>query len=111
MTIKVGINGFGRIGRNIYRAAYQLNREVEIVAVNDLGDAHTFAHLLKHDSALGTFEPPVSSSDGTIKVGGRSVKFLCELRPAGLNLRALVVDIVVESTGLFTDAEKARVHI
>ena len=111
MTIKVGINGFGRIGRNIYRAAYQLNREVEIVAVNDLGDAHTFAHLLKHDSALGTFEPPVSASGGTIKVGDRSVKFLSERDPAGLQWRDLGVDIVVESTGLFTDAEKARVHI
>jgi glyceraldehyde 3-phosphate dehydrogenase len=111
MTIKVGINGFGRIGRNIFRAASQLNPEVEIVAVNDLGDAHTFAHLLKHDSALGTFGPPVSASDGTIRVGDRSVQFLSERDPAGLKWRELGVDIVVESTGLFTDAEKARVHI
>ena len=63
MTIKVGINGFGRIGRNIYRAATELNPELEIVAVNDIGDAPTFAHLLKHDSALGTFGPPVSSRE------------------------------------------------
>ena len=72
MTIKVGINGFGRIGRNIYRAATELNPEIEIVAVNDIGDAPTFAHLLKHDSALGTFGPPVSSSAGTITVGPAS---------------------------------------
>src|SRR5579859_7290365 len=111
MTIKVGINGFGRIGRNIYRAATELNPEIEIVAVNDLGDAHTFAHLLKHDSALGTFGPPVGSGDGTITVGDRTVKFLSERDPAGLPWKDLGVDIVVESTGLFTDAAKARVHI
>jgi glyceraldehyde 3-phosphate dehydrogenase len=111
MSIKVGINGFGRIGRNIYRAATELNPDIEIVAVNDLGDAHTFAHLLKHDSALGTFGPEVSSGDGVIKVGDRSVKFLSERDPAGLKWRELGVDIVVESTGLFTDAAKARVHI
>ena len=111
MTIKVGINGFGRIGRNIYRAATKLNPEIEIVAVNDLGDAHTFAHLLKYDSALGTFGPAVRSGEGTITVGDRSVKFLSERDPAGLQWRELGVDIVVESTGLFTDAAKARVHI
>src|SRR5438067_5104057 len=111
MTIKVGINGFGRIGRNIYRAATELNPEIEIVAVNDLGDAHTFAHLLKHDSALGTFGPPVSSGDGTITVGDRTVKFLSERDPAALRWKDHGVDLVVESTGLFTDADKARVHI
>src|ERR1700730_4249805 len=111
MTIKVGINGFGRIGRNIYRAATELNPEIEIVAVNDLGDAHTFAHLLKHDTALGTFGPPAIQSADTIKVGDRSVKFMSERDPAGLKWRELGVDIVVESTGLFTDAAKARVHI
>src|SRR4030081_664441 len=106
MTIKVGINGFGRIGRNIYRAASELNPELEIVAVNDLGDAHTFAHLLKHDSALGTFGPAVSCGEGTITVGRRSMKFLSERDPAGLRWRDLGVDIVGESTGLFTDAAK-----
>jgi glyceraldehyde 3-phosphate dehydrogenase len=111
MTIKVGINGFGRIGRNIYRAATELNPDIEIVAVNDLGDAHTFAHLLKHDSALGTFGPAVSSGDGAIRVGDRSVKFLSERDPAGLQWRELGVDLVIESTGLFTDANHARVHI
>ena len=111
MTIKVGINGFGRIGRNIYRAATQLNPELEIVAVNDIGDAHTFAHLLKHDSALGTFGPPVSADGDSIQVGDRKVRFLSERDPAGLRWKDLGVEIVVESTGLFTDAHKARVHI
>ncbi len=111
MAIKVGINGFGRIGRNIYRAAWELNRDVDIVAVNDIGDAPTFAHLLKHDSALGTFGPPVSASDGGIKVADRTMKFLSLRDPAELPWRDLGVDIVVESTGLFTDAKKARVHI
>ena len=111
MAVKVGINGFGRIGRNIFRAASKLGADFEIVAVNDLGDAHTFAHLLKHDTALGTFEQPVEASDSTITVAGRPVKFLSERDPAGLKWSDLGVDIVVESTGLFTDAEKARVHI
>ncbi|MEA2655429.1 MAG: hypothetical protein QOI23_794 [Chloroflexota bacterium] len=111
MTIKVGINGFGRIGRNIYRAADKLNAQFEIVAVNDLGDAATFAHLLKHDTALGTFGPAVSASGDTIKVDGRSVKFLSMKDPGELPWKDLGVDLVIESTGLFTDATKARVHI
>ncbi len=111
MTTKVGINGFGRIGRNIYRAAHQLKPDFEIVAVNDIGDAATFAHLLKHDTALGTFGPAVSASADTIKVDGRTVKFLSVRDPGDLPWRDLGVDIVVESTGLFTDATKARVHI
>jgi glyceraldehyde 3-phosphate dehydrogenase len=111
MSIRVGINGFGRIGRNIYRAAHELNPELEIVAVNDLGDTHTFAHLLKHDTALGTFGPQVAAAGDQIKVDGRSVKFLSVKDPGELPWRELGVDIVVESTGLFTDANKARVHI
>src|ERR1700693_908328 len=111
MTIKVGINGFGRIGRNIYRAADKLNADFEIVAVNDLGDAATFAHLLKHDTALGTFGPAVSASGDTIKVADRSVKFLSVKDPGELPWKDLGVDVVIESTGLFTDATKARVHI
>ena len=111
MSIRVGINGFGRIGRNIYRAAHELNQDVEVVAVNDIGDAHTFAHLLKHDTALGTFGPRVESGDGEIRVADRVVKFLSIKDPAELPWRDLGVDIVVESTGLFTDANKARVHI
>jgi glyceraldehyde 3-phosphate dehydrogenase len=111
MSIRVGINGFGRIGRNIYRAAHELNPDVEIVAVNDLGDSNTFAHLLKHDTALGTFGPRVEAAGEEIKVNGRSVKFLSVRDPGELPWRDLDVDVVVESTGLFTDANKARVHI
>jgi glyceraldehyde 3-phosphate dehydrogenase len=111
MTTKVGINGFGRIGRNIYRAADQLKPDFEIVAVNDIGDAATFAHLLKHDTALGTFGPDVSVSGDSIKVDGHTVKFLSHRDPGDLPWKDLGVDIVVESTGLFTDATKARVHI
>ena len=111
MTTKVGINGFGRIGRNIYRAAHQLKADFEVVAVNDIGDAPTFAHLLKYDTALGTFGPAVSASGDTIKVDGRSVKFLSHRDPGELPWKDLGVDIVVESTGLFTDATKARIHI
>src|SRR6202049_5273514 len=111
LMIKVGINGFGRIGRNMYRAAHALKPDFEIVAVNDIGDAHTFAHLLKHDTALGTFGPAVSSTDDAIKVDGRNVKFLSHKDPAELPWEELGVDLVIESTGLFTDATKARVHI
>ncbi len=108
---RVGINGFGRIGRNIYRAADALKASFEIVAVNDIGDAHTFAHLLKHDTALGTFGPTVAVEDDDIVVGGRRGKFMSQKDPAELPWKDLGVDIVVESTGLFTDATKARVHI
>jgi len=111
MTLRVGINGFGRIGRNIYRAAHELKPDFEIVAVNDIGDAATFAHLLKHDTALGTFGPAVSSSADEIKVDGRIVKFLSHRDPAELPWKDLGVEVVIESTGLFTDATKARVHI
>jgi glyceraldehyde 3-phosphate dehydrogenase len=111
MTIKVGINGFGRIGRNIYRAAHQMSPEIEIVVVNDIGEAAIFAHLLKYDTALGTFGPTVSAGDDTIKVDGRTVTFLSSKDPGELPWKDLGVDIVVESTGLFTDANKARVHI
>jgi glyceraldehyde 3-phosphate dehydrogenase len=111
MTLRVGINGFGRIGRNIYRAAHELKPDFEIVAVNDIGDAATFAHLLKHDTALGTFGPAVSSSADAIKVDGRMVKFLSHRDPAELPWKDLGVEVVIESTGLFTDATKARVHI
>jgi glyceraldehyde 3-phosphate dehydrogenase len=111
MSIRVGINGFGRIGRNIFRAAWQLNRDIEVIAVNDLGDAGTFAHLLKHDTALGTFGPAVQASGDAIAVDGTTVKFLSQRDPGDLPWRDLGVDIVVESTGLFTDAGRARVHI
>src|SRR5213594_4557098 len=111
MAIRVGINGFGRIGRNIYRAAWELRPDFEIVAVNDIGDARTFAHLLKHDTALGTFGPSVKTEGDAIHVDGHSVKFLSQKDPGELPWKDLGVDLVVESTGLFTDANKARVHI
>ena len=108
---KVGINGFGRIGRNIYRAAHALKPSFEIVAVNDIGDAHTFAHLLKHDTALGTFGPSVVAEGDNIVVDGRTVKFLSHKDPGELPWKDLGVDVVVESTGLFTDGKQARVHV
>ena len=111
MTLRVGINGFGRIGRNIYRAAHALKADFEIVAVNDIGDSKTFAHLLKHDTALGTFGPAVSATSDAISVDGRKVTFLSHKDPAELPWKDLGVDVVIESTGLFTDANKARVHI
>ena len=111
MALKVGINGFGRIGRNIYRAASELKPDFEIVAVNDIGDSRTFAHLLKHDTALGTFGPTVKVEGDDIHVDGHAVKFLSHRDPAELPWRDLGVDVVIESTGLFTDATKARVHI
>src|SRR4029077_4756602 len=111
MALKVGINGFGRIGRNIYRAAWDLKPDFEIVAVNDIGDAKTFAHLLKHDTALGTFGPKVSAEGASITVDGRRMKFLTHRDPGELPWKDLGVDIVIESTGLFTDGAKARVHI
>jgi glyceraldehyde 3-phosphate dehydrogenase len=111
MSIKVGINGFGRIGRNFFRAAHQLNPDIEVLAVNDIGDPAIFAHLLKHDTALGTFGPQVRAIGDEIHVDGRAVKFLSRKDPGDLPWRELGVDIVVESTGLFTDADKARAHI
>ena len=111
MTVRVGINGFGRIGRNIYRAAWELKPDFEIVAVNDIGDAKTFAHLLKHDTALGTFAPAVKADADAIHVDGHTVKFLTHKDPAELPWKQLGVDVVIESTGLFTDAGKARVHL
>ena len=111
MAIKVGINGFGRIGRNIFRAALKLQADFEIVAVNDIGDAKTFAHLLKYDTTFGTLPHAVVASGDTIQVDGRAVKFLSIKDPGDLPWKDLGVDVVVESTGLFTDATKARVHV
>src|SRR5690348_12528087 len=111
MAIKVGINGFGRIGRNIFRAALKLDADFEVVAVNDIGDSKTFAHLLKHDTTFGTLPQAVSHDADSIKVDGRTVKFLSHKDPGELPWKDLGVDVVVESTGLFTDATKARVHI
>src|SRR5258708_8071002 len=107
MTLKVGINGFGRIGRNIFRAANELKPDFEIVAVNDIGDAHTFAHLLKHDTALGTFGPAVSSTDDAIKVDGRTVQFLSRRGPAQPSPEDLGVELAIRATGPLTPPQKA----
>ncbi len=111
MAVKVGINGFGRIGRNVYRAARERNSELEIVAVNDLTDSTTLAHLLKHDSILGLFPGAVSAEGDQISVDGSRLTVLAERDPQRLPWGDLGVDVVIESTGFFTDATKARAHI
>jgi glyceraldehyde 3-phosphate dehydrogenase len=110
VTIRVGVNGFGRIGRNFYRAVKASGADIEIVAVNDLTDNATLAHLLKYDSILGRFPEEVHSTEDAIVVGGKEIKAFAERDPANLKWGDLGVDIVVESTGLFTDATKAKVH-
>ena len=110
MTIKVGINGFGRIGRNAFRAAMS-NPALEIVAVNDLTDAETLAHLLKYDSIHGILDAEVKAEKDAILVNGKAIKVLAERDPAALPWGALGIDIVIESTGRFTDADKAAAHI
>ncbi|MBS4219419.1 type I glyceraldehyde-3-phosphate dehydrogenase [Bacillus sp. FJAT-49711] len=110
MTVKVGINGFGRIGRNVFRAALN-NPEVEIVAVNDLTDANMLAHLLQYDTVHGKLEEKVSVDGDTIVVGEHRIKVLAERDPAQLGWGDLGVDIVVESTGRFTDRDNAAKHL
>ena len=110
MSIRVGINGFGRIGRNILRAALH-EKELEFVAVNDITDAPTLAHLLKYDSILGNLADEVKAEGDTIRVAGRSIKVLAMKDPAQLPWKSLDVEYVIESTGLFTEAEKARAHL
>jgi glyceraldehyde 3-phosphate dehydrogenase len=115
MTVRVGINGFGRIGRNFFRAVQALNAtgdaDIEVVAANDLGDLKTMAQLLKYDSILGRFPSEVTVVDDGIQYGDRTLKILAERDPAQLPWKDLGVDVVVESTGFFTDAEKAKAHI
>jgi len=110
MTVKIGINGFGRIGRLVFRAALN-NPEVEVVAINDLGNAAANAHLLKYDSVHGILDAEVTAEDGSFKVNGKEVKVFAEKDPAKLPWSSVGVDIVVESTGLFTDATKAAAHL
>jgi glyceraldehyde 3-phosphate dehydrogenase len=110
MAIRVGINGFGRIGRNILRAALH-DKELDFVAVNDITSANTLAHLLKYDSILGNLPDEVKVVGDEIHVAGRKIKVLAMKDPALLPWKDLKVDYVVESTGLFTDAEKAKAHI
>jgi glyceraldehyde 3-phosphate dehydrogenase len=113
VTIRVGINGFGRIGRNFWRAvnAGEGDRGIEIVAANDLGDVATMAHLLKYDSVIGTLPYDVSVSGDAIQVGAKSIQILAERDPAKLPWRDLGVEVVIESTGLFTTGPAARAHI
>ena len=111
MTVRVGINGFGRIGRNFYRAALASGADFEVVAVNDLTDNKTLATLLKYDSILGRLPEEVSYDESSITVGGRSIKAFEERDPAALPWGDLGVDIVIESTGFFTDATKAKAHL
>jgi glyceraldehyde 3-phosphate dehydrogenase len=109
--IRVGINGFGRIGRNFLRAQLQQGGDIEIVAANDIGDTKTMAHLLKHDSVLGTLDVPVEAGDGVISVGGQEIKFFSERDPADLPWADLGVDVAIESTGLFTKRADAEKHL
>jgi glyceraldehyde 3-phosphate dehydrogenase len=111
MAVRVGINGFGRIGRNFFRAQHALGSDIEIVALNDLGDAKTMAHLLRYDSNLGPFEGEVELADGSLRAAGEEVKILSERDPAALPWGDLGVEVVVESTGFFTDREGAAKHL
>ncbi|WP_030266396.1 type I glyceraldehyde-3-phosphate dehydrogenase [Streptomyces sp. NRRL B-24484] len=111
MTIRVGINGFGRIGRNFFRAVQAQGADIEIVGVNDLTDTKTLAHLLKYDSILGTLQSEVSHTADSITVDGKTFKVVAERDPANLPWGELGVDIVIESTGIFTKAELAKKHV
>ena len=111
MTIRVGINGFGRIGRNYFRALLKQGADIEIVAVNDLGDTATTAHLLKYDTILGRLQAEVSHTADTITVDGHTIKVLSERNPADIPWGELGVDIVIESTGIFTKKADAEKHI
>jgi len=111
VTVRVGINGFGRIGRNFFRAVLASGADIQVVAVNDLTDNATLAHLLKYDSILGRLDGAVSSTEDEISVDGKSFKVFAERDPANLTWSEVGADIVVESTGFFTDAVKAKVHV
>jgi glyceraldehyde 3-phosphate dehydrogenase len=111
VTVRVGINGFGRIGRNYFRALLASGADIEVVGVNDLTDNKTLAHLLKYDSILGRLGQTVEYSEDSITVGGKSFKALAERDPAALPWKDLGADVVIESTGHFTDATKAKAHL
>ena len=111
MAVRVGINGFGRIGRNLFRAAHEAGADLEIVAVNDLTDAATLAHLLKYDSILGRFPGEVKAGDAGITVAGNELEVLSERDPAALPWGDLGVDVVIESTGFFTKRDDAAKHL
>ena len=109
--IRVGINGFGRIGRNFFRAYLQRGGDFEVVAANDVADAATMAHLLKYDSVLGPLGQEVEAGDGVIRVGDREIRLLSERDPAGLPWGELGIDVAIESTGLFTKRDQAQAHL
>ena len=111
MTIRVGINGFGRIGRNFYRAVKQSGSDIEIVAVNDLGAIKTMAHLLKYDSVLGVLPNKIEATDEGISIDSKILKVLSKRDPKELGWGSLGVDVVIESTGFFTDRDKAAAHL
>ena len=111
MAVRLGINGFGRIGRNFFRALHSLGADVQVVALNDLGDAGTMAHLLRYDSNLGPFPGTVELGDGVIRAGGQEMKMLSERDPADLPWGDLGVDVVLESTGFFTTREGGQKHL
>src|SRR5690606_7374607 len=110
IMVKVGINGFGRIGRNVLRAALG-NPDLQIVAINDLTDSKTLAHLLKYDSLLGTLPVPVEAADGALQVDGQRITVFSERDPANIAWKDAGVEVVIEATGFFTEREKAAVHI
>jgi glyceraldehyde 3-phosphate dehydrogenase len=109
--IRVGINGFGRIGRNFFRASLERRADFELVAANDIGDTKTMAYLLKHDSVLGTLDLPVEAGDDYIRAGDHEIKFVSERDPANLPWSEFGVDVAIESTGLFTDRASAQKHL
>jgi glyceraldehyde 3-phosphate dehydrogenase len=111
MAVRVGINGFGRIGRNVFRAAIESGAEIEVVGINDLVDPATIAHLLKYDSNYGKFAGTVEAREGQITVNGKTIKVLGERDPAALPWGELGADVVIESTGFFADGEKAKAHL
>ncbi|MCB0861068.1 MAG: type I glyceraldehyde-3-phosphate dehydrogenase [Solirubrobacterales bacterium] len=111
MSVKVAINGFGRIGRNVFRAAHEAGADLDIVAINDLVDTETLAHLLKYDSILGRLDAEVTSGEGSISVDGKVIKVLAERDPADLPWGDLGVDVVLESTGFFTKRDDAAKHL
>jgi glyceraldehyde 3-phosphate dehydrogenase len=111
MPVRVGINGFGRIGRNFYRAVLATGADIEVVAFNDLFDDDTQAHLLKYDTILGRLDLPVTVAEGGIQVGDKLVKSYAERDPAALPWGEIGADVIIESTGFFTDATKAKAHI
>jgi glyceraldehyde 3-phosphate dehydrogenase len=111
MPVRVGINGFGRIGRNVFRAAYERGADIEWLAVNDIVDPHTIAHLLKYDSNYGPFPGTIEATDSGFRVDGKELRVLAERDPAALPWSDLGADVVIESTGLFTDRENAAKHL